>query len=150
MKVPLEAVGKNLGEHPSFIMGFSVNDTSLFPKIDPSDVEKISEDYHNGEGILALISEGPQAFIASSKAETDWPDLWIEMHPIISVNGEEQVVYFYDVIGRPKSKGTLMLDTDKYKAGVRDDVELALIDYGFLTHPDDAQVMLEGNKSTLA
>lgn len=142
----MEAVGRNLGEHPSFIMsGFTVNDTSLFPKIDSSTIEKMAEEFHNGEGVLTLISEGPQCFVASSKADPSWPDLWLEMHPQISIDGSEQEIYFYDVVGRPKSRGTITLDTDKYKAGIRDDVELALIDYNFLSHPDDIETLLEGN-----
>lgn len=145
VKVPLEAVGKNLGEHPSFIMtGFTVNDTSLFPKMDASDTEKILRDYENGEGILTIVSEGPQAFIVSSVAEPGWPDLWLEIHPQISVNGADQRISFYNVIGRPSSRGTFSMDTDKYKAGIRDDVELSLIDYQLLTHPDDVVAMLDG------
>lgn len=141
----MEAVGKNLEDHPAFIMsGFTVNDTSLFPKINPSDLEKISEDYHNGGGILSIIAEGPQCFISSSKAEPGWPDLWIEINPGISVD-EESNIHFINVIGRPQSKGLLTLDADKYRAGIRDDVELALIDCKYLTHPDDTEVMLEGN-----
>lgn len=145
MKVPLEAVGKNLAEHPSFIMaGFTVSDSSLFLQMNSSDVEKIAEEYHNGEGVLGIVSEGPQCFIASSKAEPDWPDLWIEMHPNIRIDDEETHIYFYDVVGRPKSKGMLTLDTEKYIAGIRDDVQLSLIDYQFYSHPDDMEAMLDG------
>lgn len=144
VKVPLEAVGKNLGEHPLFILpGFAVNDSSIFLKVDASEIVQLSEEYHNGEGVLTKISIA-QCFIASSKAKPGWPDLWIEINPRISVDGSE-VINFYNIVGRPQSKGILTLDTDKYKAGVRDDVQLALIDYKFLTHPDDVDVMLDGN-----
>lgn len=141
----MEAIGKNLGEHPCFLMsGFTVNDSSLFPRINPEDTEKISMEYHNGEGFLSLVPEGPQCFITSSVAEPDWPDLWLEIHPHLHVNGEEQEFTFIDVVGRPKSRGTFSFDTEKYKAGIRDDVELALIDYQFYSNPDDIQAMLEG------
>ncbi|KAG4079688.1 hypothetical protein HA402_009074 [Bradysia odoriphaga] len=145
VKVPFEAVGKNLGEHPSFIMtGFTVNDTSLFPDIRSEDVEKILAEYEKGDGVLSFVSEGPQAFIRSSVAEPEWPDLWLEMHPLVSINGAEQRINFYNVIGRPRSRGTFSMDTAKYRAGIRDDVELALIDYQFLTHPDDVTAMMDG------
>ncbi len=138
-------MGKNLGEHPSFIMpGFTVNDTTLFPKIVDAETEAIMKEFENGEGILSMISEGPQAFIRSSVAETGWPDLWIEMHPLISINGAQQQIRFYNVVGRPKSRGTFSMDVEKYKAGIRDDVQLSLIDYQFLTHPDDVVAMLDG------
>lgn len=141
----MEAVGKNLGEHPSFIMtGFTVNDTTLFPTIVSSETEKILTEYEKGEGILSIVSEGPQCFITSSVAEPEWPDLWIEMHPLIRVDSEVQQIRFYNVVGRPKSRGTFSLDADKYKTGIRDDVELSLIDYQFLTHPDDVVAMLDG------
>jgi len=147
VKVPLEAVGKNLGNHPSFTMrGFTVNDTSFFPRMESSLTEKILEEFHNGEGILTINPQGPQCFIASSNAEPSWPDLWIEMHPFTSVDDDEQRIYFYNVIGRPKSRGFLTMDTEKYKAGIRDDVELSLIDLQFLTHPDDVVAMLDGVK----
>ncbi|KAJ6630515.1 Glucose dehydrogenase [FAD, quinone] [Pseudolycoriella hygida] len=147
VKVPFESVGQNLGEHPSFIMnGFTVNDTSIFPKMDAGDTEKVVADFEKGEGVLSLVSEGPQAFITSSVAEPGWPDLWLEMHPLVRVNGEAQRINFYNVVGRPKSIGYLSLDTEKYKEGIRDDVQLALVDYNFLSHQDDVVAMLEGVK----
>ncbi|XP_037036059.1 oxygen-dependent choline dehydrogenase 1-like [Bradysia coprophila] len=144
VKVPIEAVGNNLSEHVCFIMtGFTVNDTSLFPAIRSSDAEKIFAEYEKGEGVLSIVPEGPQCFIRSSVAEPGWPDLWLEIAPHISIDGEQEIV-FLNVVGRPRSKGTLSLDTEKYRAGIRDDVELALIDYQFLTHPDDVTAMLDG------
>lgn len=125
--------------------GFTVNDSSLFPRMNPSDLERIADEFHNeGGGILSIIAEGPQCFISSSKAEPGWPDLWIEINPTITVDGGEPDIHFINVIGRPQSKGLLTLDADKYKAGIRDDVELALIDCKYLSHPDDMEVMLEG------
>ncbi len=141
----MEAVGKNLAEHPGFsVRDFTVNDTTLFPKIDAADFEKTLSDFENGKGVLTLLTEGQQCFIRSSVAESGWPDLWIEMRPMYRVNDDEQHIRFYSVVGRPKSRGTLSLNAEKYKAGIRDDVQLALIDYQFLTHPDDIVVMLEG------
>lgn len=166
MKVPLEAVGKNFVEHATLpILGFQVSDTSLFPTMDFSETQNVLEEYHKGEGlltthtaaaydneqgVLTIISVGAQCFIASSKAETGWPDIWIEMQPFVSIDGKQHGINFYSIIGRPHSKGLLTLDTDKYKAGIRDDVQLAVIDYKMLTHPDDVDVMLDGkNKLNL-
>lgn len=146
--MPLEAVGKNLVDHHAFsIPGFSVNDSSLFPKISSSEIETILEEYHNGRGMLTYIQDGPQCFITSSKAEAGWPDLWIQITPVIRLDDEAQRINFYNMVGRPKSTGIITLDTDKYKAGIRDDVQLALIDYKLLTHPDDIDVLLDGNKN---
>jgi choline dehydrogenase-like flavoprotein len=114
--------------------------------MDSSELEKIMADFHNGEGILKLITEAQQAFIVSSKAEAGWPDIWISMDPNIRIDDQELEIHFFDILGRPQSKGTLTLDTDKYKAGIKDDVELALIDYQFLSHPDDMEVLLDGVK----
>lgn len=143
--MPLEAVGQNLGEHPSFIMtGFTVNDTSLFPSITTAEMENIWKQFENGEGVLSIVSEGPQCFITSSVAEPGWPDLWLEIHPLVRVEGTEQRINFYNVVGRPKSRGTFSMDTAKYRNGVRDDEELSLIDYRFYSHPDDAVAILDG------
>lgn len=62
----------------------------------------------------------------------------------MTIGVEEKSMTFNSVVGRPKSRGILSMDTDKYKAGIRDDRLLALIDYKILTHPDDVEVMLEG------
>lgn len=143
VKVPLEAVGKNLGEHPLFVLsGFTVNDSSIFLKMDSSEIEKFTEEFHNGKGVLTKNSEA-QCFYSSSKAKPGWPDIWIAIDPQISVDGRE-IVNFYSFIGRPRSKGILTLDTNKYTAGVRDDQQLALIDYKFLTNPDDVEALLDG------
>lgn len=151
VKVPLEAVGKNLENHIALpVPGFTANDSSLFPKISSSEAEKIMEEYHNGEGMLTYIQDGPQSYITSSKAEPGWPDILIQITPSIRVDDEEQRISLYSILGRPKSKGILTLDADKYKEGIRDDVQLALIDYQHLTHPDDIEVILEGNKSRMS
>lgn len=151
MQVPLEAVGKNLGDHPLlYVRDFSVNDTSLFPNLDSADMESLFEEYHNGEGLLGKVSQGPLCFIVSSKAELDWPNLWIQINPSVSVDGEGELITFFNILGRPQSKGVLSLDTEKYKAGVRDDVQLALIDNKLLTHPDDIEAFLEGNNNIFA
>lgn len=145
VKVPLEAVGKNLGDHPLlYVTDFSANDTSLFPKITSADMEKIFDDYHNGKGVLSEVSQGPLCFISSSKASSNWPDLWIQINPEVSVDDDKGSINFFNILGRPRSKGVLSLDTEKYRAGVRDDVELALIDSKLLTHPDDMEAFLEG------
>jgi len=116
------------------------------PKIYSSETEKILENFHNGTGILTLTVGGCHSFIVSSKAERDWPDLRIDFNSQVGIDDVEPLVGFIIVLGRPKSNGILTLDTDKYKAGIRDDAQLALIDYQLLTHPDDIDVILEGIK----
>lgn len=136
-------MGKNLGDHPLFVMsGFAVNDSSIFLKLDSTDIQKITEEFHNGEGVLTKNTEA-QCFFTSSKAKPGWPDIWIAIHPRPSVDGTE-ILNFYSVIGRPRSKGTLALDVNKYESGIRDDQQLALIDYKFLTNADDIEALLDG------
>lgn len=149
VKVHLEAVGKNLADHVSFsVSGFSVNDTSRFLEINSENIEEVIAAYHNGEGPLTTKGTSTwlagQCLIVSTKATTDWPDILIGLRTPVSIDGAEQFVNLNCAVGRPKSKGTLTLDTEKYKAGIRDDVQLALIDSRVLTHPDDAEVLLEG------
>lgn len=145
MKAAVEAVGKNLIEHPLFVLsGFAVNDSSIFLKMESSQIQKFTDEFHNGEGVLTKNTEA-QCFMTSSKATPGWPDIWIAIHPLPSVDGIE-ILNFYSIIGRPQSKGFLSLDANKYKAGVRDDQQLALIDYQFLTHPDDIEALLDGNR----
>lgn len=130
-------------EHPLFILsGFSVNDSSIFLQVDSSEMEQFMEEFHNGYGVLTKNTEA-QCFYTSSKAKPGWPDTWIAIHPMPSVDGVE-ILNFYVVVGRPQSKGTIALDANKYRAGVRDDQQLALIDYKLLTNPDDVEALLEG------
>lgn len=86
----MEAVGKNLGDHPPLILEpFYVNDTSFFDRIDPSKIEDLVNEFHEtGEGILGRITHGPQCFIVSSKAEKGWPDIWIEIYPQVRIEPE--------------------------------------------------------------
>lgn len=146
VKVPLEAVGKHLQDHTMFpLFEFSANDSSVFQKIDLSEIEKLMEDFHNGTGLLTSTGTCCNSFIVSSKSYPDWPDSRIDFISPILVGDQEPTVGFMVVLGRPKSIGSLTLDTEKYKAGIRDDEQLALIDYNILTHPDDVDVILEGN-----
>jgi choline dehydrogenase len=148
VKVPLESVGQNLGEHASIILSpFKVNDSSLFTRIHPEDTEKLVRQYHEEQsGVLAELHEGPQLFAESSFADPGWPDIWIAINPHVMFGDEEQILSFYVVHGRPKSRGYVSLNATKYKAGIRDDVQLAEIDFKLLTHPEDVDVLLEGIK----
>lgn len=121
-----------------------MNDSSIFLKMESSQIMKFTNEFHNGEGILTKNTEA-QCFITSSKARPGWPDIWIAIHPLPSVDGAE-ILNFYSIIGRPQSKGIFSLDANKYRAGVRDDQQLALIDYRFLSHPDDIEALLDGNR----
>lgn len=146
VKVPLEAIGKNLVEHPLFVLpGFAVNDSSIFLQVDSSQIDRISEQFHNdGDGVLTKNTE-VQCFITSSKARPGWPDIWIAIHALPSVNGSE-ILNFYTFLGRPQSKGSVTLDAVKYRSGVRDDQQLASIDYRFLTDVDDVDALLDAVK----
>lgn len=152
-------MGKNLVDHPFLsVARFTVNDTSIHPKLGGN----ITEDYHNGEGVLGKLgglvlnqqggwratSSGAQCVIVSSKAEAGWPDLHITMGTDANVEGNEHGISFSNLLGRPFSKGEITMDTEKFKAGIRDDVQLALIDFKFLTDPDDMEVMLDGKIRT--
>lgn len=145
MKVTLEAVGKEISEHASVTLPFLVNDSSHFIHVNSNDADSIIENYHKGQGVLATRHEGAQCFIRSSKADPDWPDLWIASHPTLAIDDESQIVRMYMVLGRPQSRGEYTMNTTAYKKGIRDDVQLALIDYKLLTHPDDVDAMIEGN-----
>lgn len=144
--MPLDAVGKNLKTHALFILSeFSVNDSSIFVKMDSNEMEKFMEEFHTaGEGVLTINTEA-QCFYTSTKAKPGWPDVWIAIHPLTSVDGIE-ILNFYILIGRPRSRGIITMDTDKYKAGVRDDQQLALIDYKLLTNEDDIEALLDGER----
>lgn len=140
----MSAVGKSISEHVSVTLPFKVNDTSSFIHINSKDTESILESYHNGHGVLATRHEGAQCFIRSSKAEPDWPDMMIGAHPTLGIDDDAQIVNIYVVLGRPQSRGEYSMNTTAYKLGIRDDEQLALIDYKLLTHADDIDAMVDG------
>lgn len=143
--MPIDAVGKEISEHASVTLPFIVNDTSNFIHVKSNETERILENYHNGHGVLVTRHEGAQCFIRSSKADQDWPDLWIASHPTLAIDDEPQIVRMYMVLGRPQSRGEYTMNTTAYREGIRDDERLALIDYKLLTHADDVDAMVEGN-----
>ncbi|KAJ6635171.1 4-pyridoxate dehydrogenase [Pseudolycoriella hygida] len=146
VKVPLEAVGKNLIEHTLFVLsGLSVNDSSIFLDLNSSEIETVTQQFHSGDGILTVNTEAQCFFTSSKSSKKGWPDVWIAIHPRTGSDGTKNL-NFYPIIARPKSRGILSMDSLKYKAGVRDDQQLALIDYKFLTHPDDIEALLDGIK----
>lgn len=140
----MDAVGKEISEHVSVTLPFVVNDTTPFIHVSTHDTESILENYHNGHGVLATRHEGAQCFIRSSKADPDWPDLMIAAHPTLAIDDEPQIVRMYVVLGRPQSRGEYTMDTTAYKDGIRDDEQLALIDYKLLTHADDVDALIDG------
>ena len=134
-----------MGSHPALgLAPFHVYNSSLFPRINPEDTEKLIEDFRQGKGLLTSLLGGPQCFKCSSRVESGWPNLWIAMVPDIRTEDVLQSVSLFSVLGRPLSRGFISLNATLYKAGVRDDVQLALLDLGLLRHPDDVEDMLEG------
>ncbi|XP_035715873.1 oxygen-dependent choline dehydrogenase isoform X2 [Folsomia candida] len=149
VKVPLPALGENVSEHPALWLGpwYPESDNiSLFHQVmHPDATEAFVAQYLRGEGPLAYLGEGPQMFKVTSRALPDWPNLSVTIHlqPIRNP-GDRPTVFFYVVLGRPQSKGKVTMNSTAYKAGIRDDVQLAEIDFNFLSHPDDAEDLLEG------
>jgi len=146
VKVPLDAVGKGMSEHPSVIVtDFALNENdAMYPRIRENDTEKLIEDFRRGEGIFTMLLEGPQCFVESTKATPGWPDLWIEISPKIRTDDSPQNMLFIVVLGRPQSRGYIALNGTLYQEGIRDDTQLALIDFGLVTHPDDMDALVEG------
>ncbi len=94
-----------------------------------------------------MLWEGPQVFKVSSTAPPGWPNIWIALATPIPTYDGPVSLSFYVVLGRPKSRGSIGLNAEKYKAGVKDDVQLAVLDFALLTHPDDMDDMVEGENT---
>jgi hypothetical protein len=93
-----------------------------------------------------------QLFEASSAAvaagESKWPDTQIDLtvldrndlnfDPHMNLGKNERVFIMVIYCGRPKSKGALTLRDNQRSSPPR-------IDFNFLSHPKDGQVLFEGN-----
>jgi len=78
----------------------------------------LKERHETGEGTLGMLSEGPQCFIASTKAETGWPDIWVTINPNVMIGSDPQALSFYVVHGRAKSKGYIALNSSTFYCGL--------------------------------
>jgi choline dehydrogenase len=149
VKVPLPAVGQNVAEHPAIWLGpFHPEDGnySLFHQVmHPEATEQYVDEFRRGVGPLTFLGEGPQAFKVTSRARPDWPNVSVTIHllPIRNM-ADPPTVFFYIVLGRPQSKGHISLNGTAWKAGIRDDVQLAEIDFNFLSNTEDREDLLEG------
>ena len=83
---------------------------------------------------------------AIADGQTGWPDIQIDFIDGFTSNPvqDPHQVRLYVILGRPKSRGVMTLNATAYKLGVRDDEELALIDYNILSDPTDVEVLVEG------
>ncbi|CAL8128724.1 unnamed protein product [Orchesella dallaii] len=153
-------VGKGLHDHLVLGLSFVINNRSLI-------FDRERDLTPEALRIYNTIGDGPystsggyvaQALIASSIATKDrnsaWPDYML--YPIQSPRAPsifppsegiemaewEAPVYCGVALGRPKSRGSIKLNASDVDGG-------PLIDFQFLSNPEDGQVLLEGIQTAL-
>ncbi|OXA44846.1 Oxygen-dependent choline dehydrogenase [Folsomia candida] len=138
--VDLPNVGQNLADHVFLYLGpYSFNSSAapFLPRIREEDLEEALTTYLNtGFGEFGELQEGPQVFYVSSRAVAEgqgtWPDARINLDaacPMIMDDDVESQACFFFELDRPKSRGSVSLNTDAYVSGVTNFVELADIDF---------------------
>jgi choline dehydrogenase-like flavoprotein len=142
----LPGVGKNLQDHLDFILGYKSKDTDLFGIGLGSGLQMakaIAEWRRAGTGLIATPYAEGAGFIKSSP-ELDRPDL--QLHFVISIADDHarklHLGYGYSChvcVLRPKSRGEVGLNDANPMSAPR-------IDPKFLSHPDDAALLLKGVK----
>lgn len=133
---------------------FNSSADAYIPRIPESELETEITRYHEtGEGPLGELQEGPQLLFASTRAiqagQADWADGKVAIDPAcpLVVNDDQETrACFFVEIGRPRSKGTLKLNTTAYLDGSTNFVDLAVIDFKGLSDESDMDVFLEGTQ----
>ncbi|CAL8130344.1 unnamed protein product [Orchesella dallaii] len=157
VKQELPGVGQNFADHLYIMLQNIQYNSSIIPFIpsipEEQDFEEMLKKYQEtGEGILGWLQEGVQSYFVSRRAKADgegeWPDIQMAYDPMCPAPyGDGMPVSCVHLFcGRPKSKGSMRLNTTAYKEGIRsDDVKLAIIDFGFFEGEgsSDMDVLLE-------
>lgn len=148
-------VGKYLEDHPSVSLRFSYEDASKFINLRQNLTMKALKKYikrGNRKNVLGTTGNGPQAFIASSFANTFkgsiWPDILVApSSPVPQPKNNEFELSILNA--RPafteKTIGDFKLNTTAYKLGVRESTKISLPDYKLLQSKRIEKVLLEGN-----
>ncbi|ODN02511.1 Oxygen-dependent choline dehydrogenase [Orchesella cincta] len=150
-------VGRNLFDHVLIHIPFVINNKSLIydPQRDlNSDTWKIYKKFGDGPYSTNFGASG-QAFISSVKTKRegniDWPDIQIipfharlpgNLLDLGSMAEWEAPMLVQISLVRPKTRGKVVLDPHNVNGS-------PLIDLQYLSHPADAQVLLDGIKKTL-
>ncbi|XP_021956369.1 glucose dehydrogenase [FAD, quinone] [Folsomia candida] len=156
VKVDRPFVGQNLADHIHVFFGsFSFNSSAIpyLPFVPEEDLEAALTEYlETGLGEFGELQESPQAFFSSSRAvaegEGHWPDgrISIDVACPISFSAEESLtkVCFVSELDRPKSRGSVTLNSSAFLSGSTDFVQLANVDFNGLGIPSDLDVILDG------
>lgn len=84
---------------------------------------------------------------AVAEGQGTWPDARINLDaacPMIMDDDVESQACFFFELDRPKSRGSVSLNTDAYVSGVTNFVELADIDFNGFSDPTDLELLIEG------
>ncbi|XP_021948924.1 glucose dehydrogenase [FAD, quinone] [Folsomia candida] len=164
-------VGENLQDHISGFVGPFILDsprTMLFDR--DINAQSVMEFVQSGTGALSSTGTQASAFLVSSyakatKNESHWPDIqWILLGTGIYARMDDDFAHSFNfpketmrkwmgdhkgkdaffvinMLSRPKSRGKIVL-------GGPDPSAYPLIHAGYLKHPDDVKVLIEGAKRT--
>jgi len=116
--------------------------------------ENLQRFYQFGEGpFTAAAGASGQAFstseIAKGEGTPGWPDMQfssgstsVVLSDLLSSNGRQPTISVYAYLTRPKSRGTVRIRSDNV-------FDMPIVDFRYLTHPDDKKVLLEAVKFAL-
>jgi len=153
-------VGQYLQNHQGVFLGpFSTNDSSKFLSVSNNLTEGLFEQYVNlkEDGVLSRTEQDVQGFFVSPQANAAGEGLWPDIHLILTsinrfdLSGPNPPNQFWINLGATRQElnkdilGYIALNTTAYKIGIRDNTELAIIDFKFLTSSRDYDVLISGN-----
>ena len=145
----LPAVGKNLMDHLDFILGYHIPGDPDLIGISPTSVMRMVKAYgqyqREQRGMLATNFAELTGFMRLSP-QSPKPEIQYEFVIAVAVNHGRDLVAkhgmsAHTLLLHPKSRGSVALASP-------DPMKPPAIDMGYLSHPDDIGVMVEGVKRT--
>jgi choline dehydrogenase len=139
----LRGVGANLIDHPNFSIGAAAASGGIAPvRPNAADAEQLETWRHTGEGPLSVIQNPAIAFVRS-KPDLDDADIELLFHisPPPDLSADPATGGFSILIANvhPCSRGEIRLASPDPHAA-------PLIDFRYLSHPEDLTVMIGGTR----
>lgn len=143
----LPGVGRNLADHPDFILGYHIPDHRSLLGLSPGGLWNLWRQWGKykatGRGMFCSNFAEVNGFLRLAP-DSPRPELQYEFVIGLAVDHARKLeprhgLSCHILCLRPKSRGTLQLKSARWQ-------DAPLIDPNFLDHPDDVRQMIEGSK----
>jgi len=149
-------VGQNMYDHiffSTYPYTFNASGIPYLDRVSEEELESALQTFlETGVGLFGDLQEGPQVLFASSRAASDGEGNWSDVAIMVDMSCPNNVpmddevegtACFHFHLNRPKSKGSVSLNTTAYKEGETKFRNLAVIDFNGFSDPSDMDPLVE-------